>query len=123
MSPAKGGQDFAGMKRIEKIDQVRVPAFHYLDFHGFHEPADRQPEVIPNQNDGLQPSAVALPQGLHQFGVLISRFGVQPLLELVQHQQYLLTRFQVTASPHHSKRLTEAVAGGQLRELPPQALE
>ena len=33
---------------------------------------DRHPEVVPDQDAGLDPAAVALPQGLHQLGVSVA---------------------------------------------------
>ena len=57
-----------------------------------HESDHRHPEIIPHHDDALHPAAVALPQGLHQFGVLFFLLGVQPLLELVEDDQHLLAR-------------------------------
>ena len=48
------------------------------------------PEVVADQDEALHVLAVALPQGLDQLGVLLRPLGVQPLLELVEHQQHLL---------------------------------
>ena len=63
---------------------ARVLAFNKANLQLPHEPADGHPEIIPHHDDALHPAAVALPQGLHQFGVLFLLLGVQPLLELVE---------------------------------------
>ena len=55
-----------------------------------HEPGRRHPEIVADHDDGLDAPAVALPQRLHQLGVGVLAPGVQPLLELVEHDQDLL---------------------------------
>ena len=83
-------------------DQKDQPAGCFLrqnrNLQALHEPANRKPEIIPHHDNALQPSAITVAQA-HEFGVRFVSPGVQPLLELVQHQQHLLARFQVTASP------------------------
>ena len=69
---------------------------------------DRQPEIVPHHDDALHPAAVALPQGLHQFGVLLAALGVEPLLELVQDDQHLLARCQEPPLPQGRQRLDQA---------------
>ena len=76
-----------------------------------HEPACRQPEIVPHHHDRLDMLAVALPQGGDQFGVLLSSVGMEPLLELVQDQQHLL--------PGRKKR--PSVAGLRQRIDQPQS--
>ena len=68
--------------------------FHQTDVQVMQEPGDGHPEVVPHQHQGLHAAAVALAQGLHQFGVLFLPFGVEPLLELVQDEQHLLPSWQ-----------------------------
>ena len=63
------------------------------DLKPLHEPAQRQPEVVPDHHDALHPFAVALTQGVHQLGVLFVVVPVQPLLELVDHQHDLASPF------------------------------
>ena len=41
-------------------------------------------------HNGLNMLAIAMPQGGDQFGVLLTSFGMEPLLELVQDQQHLV---------------------------------
>ena len=77
---------------VEEIDQPRVLAFHEAESPVLHETADGQPEIVPHHDDALHPSAITLPQGLHQFRVLFFLLGVQPLLELVENKQHFLAR-------------------------------
>jgi hypothetical protein len=60
------------MTEIEEINEPRVFPLNYPNLQRLHEPADGQPEIIPYHNDGLQPTAVALPQGLYEFCVLFA---------------------------------------------------
>ena len=69
--PAERRQHLAGVARVEQIDRGRVLALDEADFQLAHEPADGQPEVVADQDEALHPPAVALPQGLHQLGVLL----------------------------------------------------
>jgi len=82
------------MNGVKEIDQGRIPSLQDLDLYGFHEPAHGQPKIVPHHDDTLQAPAVAVPHGLHQLAVLFISLGMEPLLELVQHQQHLLARPQ-----------------------------
>jgi hypothetical protein len=73
-------------------------SLHEMNLQSVHKPADGEPEIIPYHDYCLQPPAIAQSQVLHEFAVLLVFLSVQPLLELVQHQQHILTQFQVTAS-------------------------
>src|SRR5262245_1556864 len=108
VGPAKGGQHLAGVEEVEEINEPGVFSLHDANFQRLHEPADSQPEVIPHQDDALQPLAIALPQGLHQLGVLFSPLGMEPLLELAQHQQHLLVRFKEPPLPQRRQSLDQS---------------
>src|SRR5205807_9175620 len=86
MGTAKGSQHLAGMKRVKEIDKGRVPAFQNLNLQGFHEPTNGEPKIVPHHDDTKDTAAVAVPQSLHQLRGLFIVPGVEPLLELVQHQ-------------------------------------
>ncbi len=80
------------MALVEKIDQPRVLAFDHADLQGLHEAAHGQPEVVADHDQALDADAVALPQGLDQFRVFLAAVRVEPLLELVDHQEHLVAR-------------------------------
>ena len=67
-------------------------AVDQLDLQIAHESGRRHPEIIPHQDDRLDMLAVALAQGIDQFGILLTPPGVEPLLELVEDQEHLLAR-------------------------------
>ena len=63
------------MVAIEEIDQRTVLPFDQPNLQFPHETAHRQPEIVPHHDDALHPPAVTLPQGLHQFRVLLLPFS------------------------------------------------
>ena len=85
---------------------------------------DRHPEVVAHHDDALHPAAVALPQGLHQFGVLFVLLGVQPLLELVEDEQHLLARLEEALAPaQRRQRLDQTQVGRQAGQRFAQAVQ
>lgn len=74
------------MPKIEKIDEPGVLPLDDSNFQRLHETTDREPKIISHHHDALQPSAITLPQGLHQLRVFFPSFRMKPLLELVQYQ-------------------------------------
>ena len=86
----KRRKHFLGMADWKEIDRRCVLCFEETNFQFSHEPSCRHPEVIPHHHDALDPSTIALPQGFHQFRVFVFLFRVQPLFELVKHDQNLL---------------------------------
>jgi hypothetical protein len=121
--PAEPGQHLAGVQQVEQIDEPGVLPLQHPDLQRLHEPADGQPEVVAHHDEALYPAPVALPQGLHQLRALVPAPGVQPLLELVEHQQHLLARFQELPLPQRRQGLNQALAARQTRHLSPQALQ
>ena len=73
----------------EEVHGRRVLALDHPDLELSHEPARRHPEVDPDQDRGLDPLAIALPERPDQLGLGAFLTRVQPLLELVQHDQQL----------------------------------
>lgn len=120
-SSAECRQDFAGMTQIEEIDRGKVVALDDTQIECGHETSRRHAEVVTHQNDALHPFAVALPQGLYEFGIFFVMPGVQPLLELVQHQQYLVPPFDEPPLPERCQRLDQAKIGRQISQLSAQA--
>jgi hypothetical protein len=86
------------MIQVKEIDSTRVLAFHQANFQFAHEPRCRHPEIVPYHDNALDPSPIALPQGLHQFRALFFFFSVQPLLELIKNNQYLLVDWNALSS-------------------------
>ena len=52
---------------------------------------DGQPEIISHHDDRLDMLAIAMTQSSDQLRVLLATLRMEPLLELVQDQQRLLT--------------------------------
>ena len=67
--------------------------------------------------------AIAVPQGGDQFGVLLTPPGMEPLLELVQDQQHLLTGAQDASLPHAASESTSPILRRQFGTDLPQALQ
>ena len=99
VGPAERGQHFAGMVRVEQVDQGDVPIGDEIDLQLPHEPADREPEVVPDQDEALDPLAVAVPQCPHEFRVR-GRVGMKPLFELVEDDEHLPVGREVGPCAH-----------------------
>src|SRR5438270_232014 len=69
------------------------------------------------------PPAVALPQGLHQFGVRFFLPGVQPLLELVEDDQHLFAGRNPLSPAQGRQCLFQAKVRGKGRTALPQAVQ
>jgi hypothetical protein len=92
--PAEGRQHLAGVPGVEQVHRGGVLALQQQDFQLAHEARDRHPEVVANQDQGLDVPAVALAQGPDQVAVVLAAGGVQPLLELVEDEDDLPSRRQ-----------------------------
>ena len=55
----------------KEVHGGEVVTFQKPDFQFPHESGHRHPKIIAHHHDALHPAPVALPQGLHQFGVLL----------------------------------------------------
>ncbi len=119
----EGTQDFLGVIHVEEIDQADVAAFDQRDFQLSQEAADPQPEVVPHHHDALDPSAVTLPDRLNQLGVLFLAFAVEPLLELIQDDQYLRTQWNALSASQRGQRLFKVQVDGQRRAPFAQSVE
>lgn len=122
--PAERGQHLLGVARRKEIGRRRVVSFEQANFQIAHEPCRRHPEIVADHDDTLHPAAVALPQGLHQLGVLSVAVGVQPLLELIQNEQHLSPVADATglAKTQCGERLKQPCLG-QARTAFAQAVE
>ena len=67
--------------------------------------------------------AVALPQGVDQFRVLLASAGMQPLLELVQDQQHLLTGAEHPSLADRRQGIDQAQLGRQIGADLPQRFQ
>ena len=63
-----------------------------IEVQFIQEARDRHPEVVPDQDNGLYATAIALTQRLNQQRVLLFAPCMQPLLELIEYQKYLTSR-------------------------------
>ena len=95
------------MQQVKEINEGRIAPFQNLNLHCFHEPTDSEPEIITHHHNALHPAPVTLAEGLHQFGVLLGAPGMKPLLELVQHEQDFLARWQEPPPPQRRQRLDQ----------------
>jgi hypothetical protein len=75
---------------VEQVDHGSVLPLEKIDLQFAHESSRGQPKIITHHNQALHPPAVALAQCLHQFRVSFLMFCVQPLLELVDHEEDFL---------------------------------
>ena len=95
------------MQQVKEINEGRIAPFQNLDLHCFHEPADSEPEIIPYHHQALHPLAIALSEGLHQFGVCFRSFGMKPLLELIEDDQDFLPTRKACSSAQSGHRLDQ----------------
>ncbi len=86
---------------------------------------DARPLFLSNvgpHHDALHTDAVALPQRLNQFGVLLLLPGVEPLLELIEDDEYLLAGRNALTPAEGRQRILQTQVGGQRRAAFPQAV-
>ena len=77
------------MRRVEQVDHLHILPQGEWYFDLLHETTERHPEVVANQQDTLDPIAVALPQRIEQLRVGAAVHLVEPLLELIDNNQQL----------------------------------
>ena len=80
------------MDEVEQVDRGEVPALDEPDLERTHEPRGRHREIVAHQHEALDVGPVTLPQGPDELAFALVRLvvGVEPLLELVEHDQDLL---------------------------------
>ena len=104
---------FRAWSRSKRSTKATVPAFEQPNLQISQKPADGEPEVVAHHDDALHPPAVALPQGLHKFRVLLLLLGVQPLLELVEDDQHFLAGWNALAPAQRRQRLFQPRLAGR----------
>lgn len=95
---AEDVENFARARWIEEVGHRTVAALKNRNLQLFEEAADRQPEVVADEDQSLQPLAIALPQRGGKFLIRQAPFGVQPLLELIEDQYRFLAAGQTNAA-------------------------
>ncbi len=120
---AERRQHLLRVRGVEQVDQRRVLALDQIDLQLGQKPADRQPEIVADQQQGLQTLAVALPQCLDQRHAIRVGASVQPLFQLIEDQQHLAAFRQPASPPHFGQRLGQAGIGRQVRALAAQAVQ
>ena len=104
---------FTAWLMVEQVDRREVMALDDRRLELAQEPRRGHREVVAHHDDRLDLAAVALAEGVHQLGVGLGPARVEPLLELVQHDQDLLAVGQrpprrssgtASASPRSSGR-------------------
>ena len=111
------------MVEVEEVHGGRVPAVHQADLQAAEEPRQVHPEVVADQKQGLDPLAVALPQGVLQLATAAGPLPEQPLLELVQHDQHLLRARRAPLLPELPQEPRQVLMAGELREPAVQVAE
>ena len=114
---------FLAWSRSKRSTAARVPAFDEPNLELPQEAGHRHPEIIPHHDDALHAAAVALPQGLHQFGVLFVLLRMEPLLELVEHDQHLLAHGDALSPAQRRQRFLQRQVRRQARTAFPQAAQ
>lgn len=121
--PAESGQHPAGVRQAEQVDGGAVVPFHQLDIEIVHEAGHGHPEVIADHHDALQSPAVAVPQRSGQFGPFVIAVGVQPLFELVEHDQHLPIAAEGFSAAQLGQRVGKSQMGWQERTQSPYLRE
>ena len=98
------------MGEVEGIDRGEVIVFDEPDLERAHEPRRGHRKVVTHQDKTLDVGPIALPQGPNELsscaaGIII---GVQPLFELVEHNQDFGARRQKHAAAYAGNRLGKA---------------
>ena len=107
-------QHFSGMTQVKQIRGGKVAALNELDLQLPEKANQGHPKIIAHQDEALHPTAVALPQRLHQLRVRFVFPGMQPLFELVQDQQDFLGAGIGRAKAQRRQRLFQAEIGRKL---------
>ena len=119
-------QHLAGVGGVEEFDGVGVAARLQGNFQPVHQPQQRGPEIIADQQQCLQRRPVAVSQGGDQvvsLGAARGVPGVEPLLELVEHQQDLAALRRDAARADGRQRFGETPPGLQAGETQPEGGE
>ena len=119
----KAASTFRAWSMSNRSTRADVLPFDQPDFQIAQESADGQPKIVPDHHDALHLAPIALPQGLHQFGMLFVFLRMQPLLELVEDDQHLLARWNALTTAQRRQRLFQAQPVGQGRTAFPQAVQ
>ena len=122
----KLAQNLPRVLQVEGIDGGEVIVFDEPDFEGPHEPGRGHREVVADQNETLDIRAIALPQGPDELATGFARVvvGVEPLFELVEHDQEFTARGQQgssSASRRLSRRGSSCQRGRRPRGAGPSA--
>ena len=119
-------QHLAGVGGVEEFDGVGVAARLQGNLQPVHQPQQRGPEIIADQQQCLQRRPVAVSQGGDQvvsLGAARGVPGVEPLLELVEHQQDLAALRRDAARADGRQRFGETPPGLQAGETQPEGGE
>ncbi len=90
MTTADGAEHFFRVANAEQIEGRNVFAWDERNLELVHELCNRHPEVVANGEKTLQIYAVALAKRPQQLALGHLGAGVQPLLELIEHDENLL---------------------------------
>ena len=102
------------MPRAEEVHHGDVLVGDQVDLQVAHEPRRGHPEVVADHDDRLDAPAVAMPQRGDELGLLIAPAGEEPLLELVEDQQHLLTGTEPPPAPQRGQGVDQSESGAQL---------
>ncbi len=83
---SESAEDLPRVRRVKQIHGGRVHSFELRDLERLHEPCGGHPEVVTHEDQALHFGTVALPQRTHELRAVHVGRGMQPLLELVEHQ-------------------------------------
>ena len=117
VTPPQLDQHPLGVLHIEQVGSPPVVVLNQGNVEPAEQPVGGYPKVIPHQQQRLQPSSIAVTQGSHQVNTGRDRVGIQPLLELVQHQHRLDGAFLSGPFPHPAEGLDHRQVGRQRGDL------
>ncbi len=116
-------EDLSGMLDAEEVEGRDVVPGDEPDFQLRREVRDRHPEIVADSKNALQPLAVALSQRAEQVAAFKVGTSVQPLFELVKHDEDLSFVRYPAAAPQSGHRLGQIEVGRQMRIVFSQSLE
>ena len=111
------------MAKVEEVGRPKVLPLDEPHLERLHETRRRHSEIVAHQDETLHPRAVAMPECLDQFGLLEVAPRVEPLLELVDHEQHLVRSSEESPLTQSCERGGETEIVREIGHPPPKRAE